>query len=298
MAVAAGSAPAGFGGVGFIGLGDMGGPMADNLVAAGFDVTVFDARPEPLRAAAAKGARIGTTLAALASTCSTIGICVWSDEQLVGAVLGEEGLIAGTAKSLTLVVHSTVRPATIERIAKAFAARAWSVIDAPVSGGRAASLTGTLSLMVGGDKSLFERHQPYLDAVGKNIFYVGAMPGLGEVAKLCNNLMGLCSAFAIVEGMKLGAAYGLDEETICRIASVSTGNSWYIQNWGFFDHLIKTHPQPDILYKDLWEAVHAGKDKGLQLVITGMVALTAPRLMSERHAELTRREAANDAVKG
>jgi 3-hydroxyisobutyrate dehydrogenase len=296
MPVTATPPPAGFGGVGFVGLGDMGGPMADNLVAAGFDVTVFDTRAGPLEGAVAKGAKAARSLQEMPGRCASIGICVWSDEQLIDAVFGAAGLLSAKSPALTLIIHSTVRPQTVERIASAFEARGWAVLDAPVSGGRAASLKGQLSLMVGGDEALFARHAPYFNCVGLNVFHVGARAGLGEVAKLCNNLMGLCNAFAILEALKLGAAYGVEEDVIRRVAAVSTGNSWYVENWGFVDNLIQTHPQPDILYKDLWEATYAAKDKGLQLVITGLVALTAPRLMKERHIDLLARAAATTSL--
>ncbi|MEO8299767.1 MAG: NAD(P)-dependent oxidoreductase, partial [Burkholderiales bacterium] len=241
MPVTPASAPPDFGRVGFIGLGDMGGPMGYNLVAAGFDVAVFDLRPELLLAAKEKGARIADSLSGMPGACRTIGICVWSDEQVTDAVLGPQGLITGNAKALTLVVHSTVRPQTIDRIAAAFAPKGWEVVDAPVSGGRAASLTGTLSLMVGAPKASYERLLPYLQTVGAHLFHVGENPGAGEVAKLCNNLMGLCNTYAVLEAMKLGAHYGLDEEMVRKVASVSTGMSWYTEHWDFVDNLIQTH---------------------------------------------------------
>ena len=289
MPVKPASAPSDFGRVGFIGLGDMGSPMAYNLVAAGFDVTVFDLRTAALQEARGKGARIAESLASMPQSCRTVGICVWSDDQVNDAVLGPQGLIAGDAKAFTLVVHSTVRPQTIDRIAAAFAPKGWEVVDAPVSGGRAASLTGTLSLMVGAPNATYKRLLPYLDTVGAHVFHVGEKAGMGEVAKLCNNLMGLCNTFAVVEAMKLGASYGLDEDMIRKVAAVSTGMSWYTQHWEFADNLIKTHPQRDVLYKDLWEAVYAAKQKDLQLVLTGVVALSAPRLVDERRALLEKR---------
>ncbi len=106
------------------------------------------------------------------------------------------------------------------------------------------------------------------------------------MAKLCNNLMALCNTFVIVEAMKLAAAYDVDEKVMVDIARVSTGNSWFIENWGFFDNLLLTHPQPDVLSKDLWEAVDAAREKGLDLVIGGIAALSAPRLTAERLASL------------
>lgn len=282
MAVTSNQVPIGFGRVGFVGLGDMGGPMADNLVAAGFDVSVFDQRQAPLDAAAAKGARAVVSLAELADTCATIGLCVWSDEQLTDAVLGPQGLVQSNAQALTLVVHSTVRPETVKVIQRAVAAKGWTVLDAPVSGGRAASLTGTLTLMVGGDAALYQRRLPYFQAVGQHILHVGLQAGLGEVAKLCNNLMALCNAQAVIEALKLGAAHGIGEDMVRQVARVSTGDSWYVRNWEFVDNLLQTHPQPDVMYKDLREALYAADAQSIQLPLTAAAAAVAPAQYTER----------------
>lgn len=274
------------GDVAFIGLGDMGEPMAHNLVAAGLRVTVFDTRREPLEVAKSKGAAVALTLAEIPDKCPVIGICVWSEEQLEQILYGAAGLFSSAAANVVLLIHSTVTPQLVERIAKTCAQRGWAVLDAPVSGGRQGSIAGTLTLMVGGDKERFESCAPYFQAVGKNIFYIGSRPGAGEVAKLCNNMMSLCNVFVVVEAMKLAAAYGVEEKVILDVARVSTGNSWAVENWDFFGNLMLTHPQPDVLSKDLWEAMHAGKEKGLSLVIAGITALSAAALTNERITKL------------
>jgi len=293
MPVVSGSAPSDFGRVGFIGLGDMGEPMAHNLLSAGFDVTVFNRKRAPLVVAEEKGARIAESVTSLARDCPTIGICVWNDEQLTDAVLGPEGLIAGDAEKLTLIVHSTVRPQSIDRIVQAFAPKGWEVVDAPVSGLRSASLAGTLTLMVGAPRPSFERLLPYFDTVGMHVLHVGERPGLGEVSKICNNLMAQCSLYAIIEAMKLGSSYGIDEDMVRQVASVSTGKSWFSENWHFADQLILDHPQRDVLYKDLWEAVFAAKQQNLQLMLTGVAALSAPALIEDRRAQLEARKKAD-----
>lgn len=277
--------------VGFIGLGDMGEPMAHNLVAKGFPVSVFDVRPGPLQAAREKGASVASSLADMADHCDVIGICVWSEDQVNELLHGDGGLLSGTARDVTLLIHSTVTPQMVERTQAACALRGWRVLDAPVSGGRAGSVAGTLTLMVGGSKDDFDRCLPYFEAVGKNVFHVGERAGMGEVAKLCNNIMSLCNGFIVAETLKLAAAYGIDEASIVKVARVSTGNSWWIENPEFFDNLILTHPQPDVLSKDLWEALAAGREKGLDLLLSGVVALSAQRMTSERVAELRARVA-------
>lgn len=289
MPVVPGSAPPDFGRVGFIGLGDMGEPMAHNLLSAGFDVTVFNRKRAPLFVAAEKGASIAENVASLTQDCSTIGICVWNDEQLTDAVLGPKGLITGDAEKLTLIVHSTVRPQSIDHIVEAFAPKGWEVVDAPVSGLRPASLAGTLTLMVGAPQDTFERLLPYFNTVGQHVLHVGEKPGLGEVSKICNNLMAQCNLYAVIEAMKLGSSYGMDEEMVRQVAGVSTGRSWFSENLHVADHLILNHPQRDVLYKDLWEAVFASKHQDLQLMVAGVAALSAPALIEERRAQLEAR---------
>lgn len=276
--------------VGFVGLGDMGEPMAHNLIAAGFDLTVFDVRNEPLELAKTKGARVARSLQELAQNSELIGLCVWSEDQLLDCIYGEEGLFASDAEARTLLIHSTVTPQTVQRIAKDCAARSWEFVDAPVSGGRAGSVAGTLTLMLGGTKESVQRCQSYCQAVGKNIFHIGENPGAGSIAKICNNMMALCNAFVVAESLKLASAYGISEEQIVKCARVSTGNSWFIENHGYFDQMLATHPQPDVFYKDLWEALEAGREKGVELLISGVVALSGPRLTQERKTTLRNRE--------
>jgi 3-hydroxyisobutyrate dehydrogenase-like beta-hydroxyacid dehydrogenase len=272
--------------VAFIGLGDMGEPMAHNLLAAGFRVTVFDVRAQPLALARDKGATVAKTPADIPAQCPVIGLCLWNEQQIDDVLHGEHGLMRSEARDVTLLVHSTVTPQLVARIVAACDERGWTVLDAPVSGGRAGSVAATLTLMVGGDKPAFERCLPYFNAVGKHVFHVGTRPGAGAVAKLCNNLMALCNIFALAEATQLAAAYDVNEKTMLDVARVSTGNSWWIENWGFFDNLIGTHAQPDVLSKDLWECVEAAREKGLELTIAGVTALSAPRLTRERLASL------------
>ncbi|HSV82405.1 MAG TPA: NAD(P)-binding domain-containing protein, partial [Ramlibacter sp.] len=111
--------------VGFVGLGDMGEPMAHNLIAKGFDVTVFDVRPTPLTVAKSKGARSAETLRDLADASDLIGLCVWSEEQLLECIYGERGLFASQGRARTLLIHSTVTPRAVQRIANDCASRGW-----------------------------------------------------------------------------------------------------------------------------------------------------------------------------
>ena len=287
------SVPAGV--VGFVGLGDMGGPIAENLQQKyGRAIHVFDRKKDLCAQLERSGAVVASSLAQLAEDCETIGVCVWNELHLDDVIFGEGGLLSGNTRNRTLIIHSTVTPAAIVKIAEGCRSKGWKVLDAPVSGMRMARFDGTLTVMVGGERKVFDDHLPYFRSIGKEIFHVGEREGAGEVAKLCNGLLYLCTVFCGIEALKLAKAYGVSEKTVFDIAAVSTGNSWYVQNPDFLDNMMLTHPQPDDLAKDVWEAVKAAKDVDLQLVIGGVVAMISPRLSRERRAELLSRSDKSD----
>lgn len=289
MGVQSNAAPAGMT-VGFVGLGDMGAPITTNLQEKfGRTVHVFDRKPDLCAAMERSGARVASSLADLAQKCTTIGVCVWNESHLTDVVFGETGLLSGGTDNRTLIIHSTVTPAAVQRIAEGCRARGWRVLDAPVSGVATARFDGTLTVMVGGDSTVFGEHRHYFQCIGKEVFHVGEREGAGEVAKLCNGLLYLCTVFCGIEALSLARAYGVSERTVFDIAAVSTGNSWYVQNPDFLDKMMLSHPQPDDLGKDVWEAVKAAKDVDLQLVIGGVVAMISPRLSRERRADLLAR---------
>jgi 3-hydroxyisobutyrate dehydrogenase-like beta-hydroxyacid dehydrogenase len=216
------------------------------------------------------------------------------DRQVLDIVLGENGILetyrrrADRERRPLIVVHSTVMPATMVTLSEAAATVGVGVLDAPVSGGREGSVAGTLTLMVSGDTADQERCRPLFDAVGRNIFSVGDAPGMGSVAKLCNNVLALTSTLALVEAMELAGAYGIAEQTIVDIANVSTGMSWFTQHWGFTDGLMEGHTLAAsgevkyLLTKDLWDAVVAGRDKRVDLVLSAVGAQAGPTLLEAR----------------
>lgn len=276
--------------VGFVGLGDMGGPIAENLQRKyGRPIHVCDLKADLCAKFERMGAIVAASLPRLAEACETIGICVWNESHLMDVVFGDSGLLAGNAMDRTLIVHSTVTPSAIQRIADGCRARGWKVLDAPVSGEANARFDGTLTVMVGGDRQRFDSHAPYFACIGRKIFHVGEREGAGEVVKLCNGLLYLTSVFCGIEALRLARAYGIEERTVFEVASHGTGNSWYVQNPHFLDQMMLTHPYPDDLAKDTWEAVKAAKEVDLQLVIGAAVAMISPRLSRERRNELLQR---------
>lgn len=281
--------------VGFVGLGDMGGPLAKNLQAKyGLPIIVFDLKADLCEQLRADGARVASSLADLADCCTTIGVCVWNESHLTEVIFGEAGLLSGNAANRTLVIHSTVTPSAIQRIADKCRARGWKVLDAPVSGEANSRFDGTMTVMVGGARTVFEAHERYFGCIGKRIFHVGEREGAGEAVKLCNGLLYLTAVFCGIEALKLARAYGIDEQTVFDVAALGTGNSWYVQNPHFLDNMMLSHPHPEDLAKDVWEAVKAAKEADLQLVIGGAVAMISPRLSRERRADLLARRDSSD----
>lgn len=198
--------------VGFVGLGDIGKPMALRLTGAdGVELTVFDLAPAPQAELAASGARVAASLAALADAVETVCVMVRNDDQ-VRAVLDE--LVAAVASSpapslRTVVIHSTVAPATPAELAASAAAVGIAVLDAPVSGGAMGAGAGTLAIMVGGSAEAFAEVRPALGAMGAKVIHAGEI-GAGTRFKLARNLMHFVSFTAATEAQRLAEAAGLD----------------------------------------------------------------------------------------
>lgn len=218
--------------LGFIGLGNMGKPMAVNLARAGTDLTVFDRDPAPVADLVALGAKAAGSAAELGRQCDIVEIVVMTDRQVEEVIAGKEegeGLLAGMARGSLIIIHSTVHPDTCKRMAALARNHGISLIDAAVSGAEARSIDGTLTLIVGGSAEDVARARPVFDIVGEDVFHMGAV-GMGQAAKLCNNLMSLVNIQIVEEALTLAKAAGIDEEKMVEIARVSTGDSWALRN--------------------------------------------------------------------
>ena len=264
--------------VGFIGLGNMGLPIAVNLAKAGFDLTVWDIRPEPLAELKALGAKVAGSLRELGERCNFIHIVVVNDAQVEAVVLGgggQDGVLAGAGPGAKIAIHSTIQPETCRRIAALARAKGVGVIDAPVSGGAMGARAGTLSLMVGGEDADVEACRPVMEVMGKNIFRIAGV-GTGQVAKLANNLVGLINLQATREGLRLARLSGIDEQRMLEILKVSSGNSWMVQNWEARKKVVQNYTgSPDglgqVRYKDMMLALAAGHEVGADLPMTALV---------------------------
>jgi 2-hydroxy-3-oxopropionate reductase len=195
--------------LGFIGLGIMGKPMARNLLAAGFDLTVHSRSSEPVDELVAAGATGGSDPAAVASA-SDITITMLPDTPDVEMVLvGSPGVIEGAAPGSLVIDMSSIDPGATRTMAAAFDARGIAMLDAPVSGGERGAIDGTLSIMVGGTDDAFRRAAPIFDALGKNVVHIGPS-GAGQVAKACNQLLVAATIEAVAEALLLAERSGVD----------------------------------------------------------------------------------------
>lgn len=208
--------------VGFVGLGNIGLPMAKRLPAAGLPTTVYDVAPERVAAAVAAGARAAVSPRALAAASDAIGVCVRDDADVRSVLLGDDGLLAGAAPGAVIAIHSTVQPATVVEMGAAAAARGVGLIDACITGGAAGAAQGALTVMAGGDPAHVERTRPLLDAFAKKVVACGPL-GSGCKVKLCNNLMTYLAWTAAFEATLLARAAGLPQEVLEEVTR-SNGN--------------------------------------------------------------------------
>ncbi|MDO5611425.1 MAG: 3-hydroxyisobutyrate dehydrogenase [Pseudomonadota bacterium] len=256
--------------IAFIGLGNMGGPMAANLSKAGHRLRVFDLMPAALQAAAAHGAEIAANAAEAVADAEVVISMLPASRHVEGLYLGDEGVLAKVPAAALVIDCSTIAPASARKVAEAASARGVVMIDAPVSGGTAGAAAGTLTFIVGGETAALERARPILQAMGKNIFHMGDA-GAGQVAKLCNNMaLGVIMA-ATGEAIALGVAQGLDPKVLSEMMAVSTSRSWATEVCNPWPGVLESTPASrgysggfgnDLMLKDMGLAAEAAMASG------------------------------------
>ena len=215
--------------VGFIGLGIMGQPMATNLLKAGFPLSALErtrAKSEPLLALGASLAKSPQELALQ----SEVVITMVPDTPDVESVLfDKDGVFYGLKAGTTIIDMSTISPSATIQFARRLAERGCEMLDAPVSGGEEGARGGTLAIMVGGKKEVFEQCLPIFRAMGKTITYTGPI-GNGQKTKLVNQVVGALNILAVVEGLRLARGAGLDVKATVRAISGGAAGSWMLTN--------------------------------------------------------------------
>jgi 3-hydroxyisobutyrate dehydrogenase len=210
--------------VGFIGVGNMGNPMAGNVLKAGFPMTVFDRRPEAMANLVQAGAHKAASAAEVVERAEIVLTCLPASPDVEALYLESGGLVARARPGMILVDLSSVLPSTPRKIEPRARERGVHFLEAPVSGGVAGARAATLAVMVGGDAAVLERARSVLEAIGPNIFSVGPV-GAGNTVKAINNMMACVNACAMMEGVALGVKAGLDLTTIYEVVKASSGGS-------------------------------------------------------------------------
>lgn len=223
--------------IAFIGLGNMGGPMAINLVKAGHQVKAFDLSLEALATVKAEGAEVAASAADAATGADFVISMLPAGKHVLGLYLGEQG-IAAQIKSDALVIDcSTIDADSARKLGAGLAQQGIAFIDAPVSGGVGGAKAGTLTFIVGGSEADYQKAVPVLQGMGKNIFHAGAI-GAGQVAKICNNMLLSILMVGTSESLQMGIDNGLDPKVLSEIMLKSSGRNWTLELY---------NPCPDVM---------------------------------------------------
>ncbi len=216
--------------IGFIGLGNMGGPMAINLVKAGHRVLGFDLSETALTALEEAGGERAAGIGALAAAADVIVTMLPAGKHVRQIYMGEGGILDNARPGTLLIDSSTIDVDSARAVSEAAADKGMKMVDAPVSGGVAGAAAGTLTFMVGGPGEAFAAARPFLDIMGKTIVHAGG-PGTGQAAKICNNMILGISMIGVSEAFVLAEKLGLDAQKLFDISSTASGQCWSLTSY-------------------------------------------------------------------
>ena len=253
--------------IGFIGLGNMGGPMAANLLKAGHAVKVFDLSAPAVSHLVEQGATAAKDAKHCATDVDVLISMLPASKHVKSLYLGETGLINILAQSTLIIDCSTIDAASAREVGAELAEHGIAFVDAPVSGGVAGATAGTLTFIVGGALPHFEKAQPVLNDMGKNIFHAGDV-GAGQVAKICNNMLLSILMAGTSEAIQMGVNNGLDAKVLSNIMTASSGRNWTLELYNPCPGVMDTAPASngfkpgfmvDLMAKDLGLAMEAAQ---------------------------------------
>jgi 3-hydroxyisobutyrate dehydrogenase-like beta-hydroxyacid dehydrogenase len=257
--------------VGFVGVGMMGGPMCSNLMKKGHQTVIFDINKDALERMKGMGATVATSPKEVASQVDIIFTSLPMPADVEKVVMGPGGLAEGAKKGTIIADMSTNSPAMVQKLAKELGERGIVLIDSPVSGGVDGAEAGTLAIMCSGDKAAFDKAKPLLDCMGKNVFHLGAI-GMGNVAKLVNNMVSFCNLVVASEAMALAKRAGLDPDTMASVMQTASGDSNSLKRVkrksirGDF----KQEFALNLAFKDLGLALEMGRETGTPLSVPSL----------------------------
>jgi 3-hydroxyisobutyrate dehydrogenase len=216
--------------IGFIGLGNMGAPMAANLIKAGHQVTGYDLVPEAVAALVEKGGRTAASAAEAIAAADVVITMLPAGPQVREVYLGNAGVLGRARRGALLIDCSTIDVDSARAVAAAAREAGFDMVDAPVSGGTAGAAAATLTFMVGGEAAAFARAQPILEAMGRTIVHTGPA-GNGQAVKICNNMLLAISMIGVCEALTLAQKLGLTPQTLFDVVSKSTGQCWALTGY-------------------------------------------------------------------
>lgn len=264
--------------VGFVGLGNMGGPMAANLAKAGHDVAVFDLVPAALAKAEAAGCTSAASAIAAIADAEVFFSMLPAGRHVAGLYLGPDGVLSQVPDGAILVDCSTIDPATAKQVAAAAGERGIAMLDAPVSGGTAGAENGTLTFMVGGAAASLETVRPLFEVMGANLFHAGDA-GAGQTAKVCNNMLLAIHMAGTAEALALGVSQGLDPAALSEIMRRSSGGNWSLEVYNPYPGVMDGVPASrdyeggflvDLMTKDLGLAMDTAESSGATVPMGGL----------------------------
>ncbi|KPB44835.1 3-hydroxyisobutyrate dehydrogenase [Pseudomonas savastanoi pv. phaseolicola] len=275
--------------IAFIGLGNMGAPMARNLIKAGHTLQVFDLNKSVLAEFAGLGAQVSDSPRQAAEGSELVITMLPAAAHVRSVYLNDDGVLKGISPGVPAVDCSTIDPQTIRDIAAVAAQQGVVLGDAPVSGGTGGAQAGTLTFMVGGSAEHFAVLKPVLEQMGRNIVHCGDV-GTGQIAKICNNMLLAISMIGVSESMALGNALGIDTHVLAGIINTSTGRCWSSEAYNPWPGIVETAPASrgysggfgaELMLKDLGLATEVAR-AAHQPVILGAVAQQLYQAMSLR----------------
>lgn len=257
--------------IGFVGLGIMGGPMAENLLEAGYEVVGHNRSSGPVESLVDRGGEKAESPIEVAERTDVVVTCLPDTSAVENVVHGPDGIIAGLDEGTTYVDMSTISPPTTENIAADVAETGAEMLDAPISGGEQGAIEGTLSIMVGGNFEVLSAHMDVFDVLGETITHCGPN-GAGQTAKACNQIIVAAQAVAVSEALMFAQKAGADLEAVVQAISGGAAGCWTLDNRAL--RMIERNFEPGFFasyqYKDLRIATEAGEAFGAPLPQTSV----------------------------
>ena len=259
--------------IGFIGIGKMGAPMAQNLLKAGYPLIVYDLREQAIESLAKAGAEKASSAQNLASHSSIVITMLPASPDVEAIILGPEGVINGAKAGDMVIDMSSSYPTSTKMIGERLAAKGIRMLDAPVSGGTEGASDGTLAIMVGGEQQDYDECRPIFEVMGQNIYYLGRI-GAGHTVKALNNLCSACSMVITAEALVVATKLGISPDKVIDAINSSSGRSWASQTK--FPNFVLNNAFNSgftigLMNKDLEMAIRLGRELHIPMLIGAMV---------------------------